>query len=44
MNWLIIVTKNSNKIIYIMNENNFTQDDAITILRIFLFKAKDFYT
>lgn len=34
------LAKNSNKIIYIMNENNFTQDDAITILRIFLFKAK----
>tara|TARA_Y100000389_G_scaffold149357_1_gene148665 strand:- start:2243 stop:3253 length:1011 start_codon:yes stop_codon:yes gene_type:complete len=32
--------KNKKKIITILNENNFTQDDGILILRIFLFKLK----
>ena len=34
------LAKNKNKIIKILNENNFTSDDSITIIRIFLGKSK----
>ena len=34
------LAKNNKKIIYIMNENNFGPEDTISIIRIFLFKAK----
>ena len=34
------LAKNEKRIIYIMNENNFGPEDTISIIRIFLFKAK----
>ena len=34
------LAKNKNKIIRILNENNFSPDDSISIIRIFLFKSK----
>ena len=34
------LAKNQNKIIYILNENNFSNEDCIIILRTFLIKAK----
>ena len=34
------LAKNKNKIIKILNENNFNPDDSIAIIRIFLFKSK----
>ena len=34
------LAKNKNKIVKILNENNFSQEDSVTIIRIFLFKAK----
>ena len=34
------LAKNKNKIIYILNENNFSNEDSIIILRTFLMKAK----
>ena len=34
------LAKNKNKIIFLMNENNFNSDDLIMIIRIFLSKAK----
>ena len=34
------LAKNKNKIIKILNENNFNSEDSIAIIRIFLFKSK----
>ena len=34
------LAKNKNKIIKILNENNFSSEDTVTIIRIFLFKLK----
>ncbi len=34
------LAKNKNKIVKILNENNFSQEDSVAIIRIFLFKAK----
>jgi len=34
------LAKNKNKIVKILNENNFIQEDSVAMIRIFLFKAK----
>ncbi len=34
------LAKNKNKIIKILNENNFSPEDSVSIIRIFLFKSK----
>ena len=34
------LAKNKNKIIKILNENNFSPEDSVAIIRIFLFKSK----
>ena len=36
------LAKNKNKIVNILNENNFSNEDCIIILRTFLIKAKKF--